>query len=157
MVRGIDPHVVIATIMPMQKHLELQTAARRFQTWLLTLFATLALTLAAVGIFGVTSHAVARRTHEIGIRMALGAERSKVIQMILRRAMGLAAVGLVVGTALAMGVTRLLSALLFAVTPTDPLTFMSATVVLLGVALIPTLAPAWRAARVDPIIALRQD
>jgi predicted permease len=156
-VHDVEPRTVIASVAPMEAQLATQTAERRFQTWLLTLFASMALGLAAVGIFGVMSHAAARRTHEIGIRMALGADRVNVVRMILRRGVGLAVTGLGTGCALAAGATQLLSSLLFGVTPTDPVTFTSAVLVLLTVATAATLIPAWRASGVDPLIALRQE
>jgi predicted permease len=156
-VRDVDPRTIISTIAPMETVLASQIVERRFQTWLLTIFAALALSLAAVGIFGVMSHAAARRTQEIGIRMALGADRLGVVRLILRRGLGLATVGLVVGIAAAIGATQLLSSLLFGVTPTDPVTFGLATTLLLAVAVVATLIPAWRASGVDPLLALRKD
>lgn len=156
-VRDVDPRTIISTIAPMETVLASQIVERRFQTWLLTIFAALALSLAAVGIFGVMSHAAARRTHEIGIRMALGADRLGVVRLILLRGLGLATVGLVAGIAAAIGATRLLSSLLFGVTPTDPMTFSLATTLLLAVAGVATLIPAWRASGVDPLLALRKD
>jgi len=103
------------------------------------------------------SHAAARRTHEIGIRMALGANRVNVIRMISLRGVGLAVAGLGAGCALAAGATQLLSSLLFGVTPTDPVTFISAVLILFTVATVATLIPAWRASGVDPLIALRRE
>jgi predicted permease len=156
-VRDVDPRTIIGAIAPMETVLASQIIERQFQTWLITIFAALALSLAAVGIFGVMSHAAARRTHEIGIRMALGADRLRVVRLILRRGLGLAAFGLLAGMAMAAGATRLLSSLLFGVTPSDPMTFSLATALLLAVAAVATLIPAWRASGVDPILALRKD
>jgi predicted permease len=156
-VRGVDARTVIANLMPMEKHLQLQSAERRFETWLLTLFAGLALLLAAVGIYGVMSHATVRRTHEIGVRMALGADRLAVIRMILSQGVGLAAAGLCIGVMLSIAVTQLLSSLLFGVAATDLATFVSASSLLLLVATSATLVPAWRASTADPLHALRAD
>jgi ABC-type antimicrobial peptide transport system permease subunit len=103
------------------------------------------------------SHTAARRTHEIGIRMALGAGRLGVIRLILFRGLGLAAVGLVLGMGLAAGATRLLSSLLFGVDPMDPVIFTMATLLLLTAAGVATLVPAWWASAVDPLLALRKD
>jgi len=156
-VSEIEPRTVINSIAPMEALLDSQVNERRFQTWLISLFAVLALTLSAVGIFGVMSHAAARRTHEIGIRMALGADRLGVVRLILLRGLGLATVGLLAGVLLAGGATQLLSSLLFGVTPTDTMTFSSAIAILLAVAAVATFIPAWRASGVDPLHALRKD
>ena len=156
-VREVEPRTVITSIVPMEMLLRSQIVERRFQTWLIALFAALALSLAAVGIFGVMSNTAARRTHEIGIRMALGADRLSVVRLILLRGVGLATAGLVAGIALAAGATRLLSSLLFGVTPTDAATFVSAVFALLVVATVATLIPAWRASGVDPLLSLRKD
>jgi predicted permease len=156
-VREVEPRTVINSIAPMETLLDSQISERRFQTWLISLFAVLALTLSAVGIFGVMSHAAARRTHEIGIRMALGADRLGVVRLILLRGLGLATIGLLAGAALAGGATQVLSSLLFGVTPTDPATFGLALALLLAVAAVATLIPAWRASGIDPLLALRKD
>ena len=156
-VRDVDPRTIVTSIAPMETVLASQIIQRRFQTWLLVTFAALALSLATVGIFGVMSHTAARRTHEIGIRMALGADRVGVIRLILLRGLALAAVGLVVGMGLAVGTTRLFSSLLFGVDPMDPVIFSMATILLLTAAGVATLVPAWRASGVDPLLALRKD
>jgi putative ABC transport system permease protein len=156
-VRDVDPRTIITSIAPMETVLASQLIQRRFQTWLIVLFAALALSLATVGIFGVMSHTAARRTHEIGIRMALGANRLGVIRLILFRGLGLAAVGLVVGMGLALGATRLVSSLLFGVDPMDPVIFSMATTLLLTASGVATLVPAWRASGIDPLLALRKD
>jgi putative ABC transport system permease protein len=154
-VREIEPRAVVSGVMLMRRHIESQTAARRFQTWLLSLFAGLAMMLSMAGIYGVMSYATARRTHEIGVRIAFGATRSGVLTMVLRRGAVLAACGLGLGFAAALAVTRILSGLLYGVTATDPLTFIVAGLLLLGVGVAATLVPAWRATRVDPLVALR--
>ncbi|MBS1829765.1 MAG: ABC transporter permease [Acidobacteria bacterium] len=156
-VRETEPGMVIRTLAPMETLLAGQLAERRFQTWLLTAFAALALGLAAVGIFGVMSHAVVRRTQEIGIRMALGADRRRVVGMILRRGLGLAVAGLVIGFMLSLAVTRMLGSLLFGVSATDPVTLVGAALVLVLVAGVATFVPGWRAAGLDPMMALRRE
>ena len=128
---------------------------RRFNLWLLGGFAALALALAGVGIHGVTSYAVARRTREIGVRMALGARAPEVLGLVLRQGVVLAVIGLVAGLLGALALRRLVAGMLFGVAPYDPLTLAAVALVLLGVALIASYAPARRAASVDPAVALR--
>jgi putative ABC transport system permease protein len=154
-VRQIEPHAVVNDVMPIRKHIESQTAARRFQTWLLGLFAGLAMILSTVGIYGVMSYATARRTHEIGVRIAVGATQKSILTMVLRSGLVLALCGLGAGFAAAMAVTRILSGLLYGVTATDPLTFVAAALALFLVGATATLVPAWRATRVDPLVTLR--
>ncbi len=124
---------------------------------LLGIFAALALLLSAVGTYGVIAYSVAQRTHELGIRMALGAERGDVLRMVTREGLRLAVVGVVIGIAGALGVTRLIASLLFAVRPADPLTFVCVSVLLVGVAHISSYIPARRATKVDPMVALRYE
>jgi predicted permease len=154
-VRQIEPHAVVSDVIPMRRHIESQTAARRFQTWLLGSFAGLAMILSTVGIYGVMSYATARRTHEIGVRIAVGATQKSILTMVLRHGLVLALCGLGAGFAAAMAVTRILSGLLYGVTATDPLTFVAAGLALLLVGAAATLVPAWRATRVDPLVTLR--
>lgn len=130
---------------------------RRFQLGLLASFSATALLLAALGIYGVMSRATAERTHEIGVRLAVGAQPSEVRWMVLRSGGGLALVGVIAGTAVALLLTRYMTAMLFGVTPLDPLTFLGSAGVLLGAALLATWLPAWRASAVDPVVALRDD
>jgi putative ABC transport system permease protein len=127
----------------------------RFTSVLLSIFAALALTLSAVGIYGVLSYVVSRRTREIGIRVAIGAGRGQVLKMVLGSGISLALAGIAAGLVLAFAVTRLLRGLLHGVTPADPLTFMAVAIVLTGVAALASVVPAWRASRVDPVIALK--
>jgi putative ABC transport system permease protein len=129
----------------------------RFYTWLLTTFAGLAVVLAAVGVFGVISYSVTRRTHEIGIRMALGADRHDVLRLVMRQALVMTSMGLVIGLGGAYGLTRFLESQLHEVEPTDPVTFAVVAVILAAVALLASLLPARRATRVNPIQALHHE
>ena len=156
-VREIDKDQPLAAVMSLEEHLAESLAARRFNMLLLTLFAALALLLAAVGIYGVISYGVARRSHEIGVRMALGAQRADVMRLIARQGLGLTLAGIAVGLLLAAGLTRLLSSLLFDVSATDPLTFGLTATLLALVAVPATWIPARRATKVDPLTALRME
>jgi putative ABC transport system permease protein len=129
--------------------------APRMGASLLTVFGLLALVLAAIGLYGVMSYSVSQRTREIGIRMALGAGQPTVRGMIVRQGLWLAIGGVTVGLAVAFGLARLVTNLLFGVTGADPVTFVVVPVLLLAVALVATLLPARRASRVDPVEALR--
>ena len=128
---------------------------QRVTCWLLGIFAGIALALAGVGIYGLISYSVAQRTHEIGVRMALGAERGQVARQVVGGSMKLVLVGVLAGLAAAGGLTRFLTSLLYEIRPMDPATFAAVSGVLLGVALLASYLPARRAAKVDPIVALR--
>jgi predicted permease len=154
-VRGLDRTAILSPVTTVEQHLSAQLAPRRFQTWLLSLFSLLAMMLASVGIYGVMHYSVAQRTHEIGVRMALGARPANVVGMVIGQGISLAAMGLVAGLAGAWWLTRLLASLLFGITASDPLTFGIAAILLTAVAVLASLIPAWRAARVDPLAALR--
>jgi putative ABC transport system permease protein len=156
-IHSIDPDLVIAHVRPMDQSVSASVAAPRFNTILLGGFAALALVLSAVGIFGVISYSVAQRTQELGIRRALGSDTWGVMRLVLGQGLGLTAMGLAIGIAGALAVTRLLGSLLFGVTPTDLPTFGAVTGVLLAVALLACYLPARRAASVDPMEALRHE
>jgi putative ABC transport system permease protein len=156
-VRSLDPEVPLFQVRSMQEVLSESVAPRRFNMLLLAAFAGLALLLASVGIYGVMSYSVSQYTHEIGIRMALGARAADVLQLIVRQGMGLVLVGLAVGAAGALALTRVMRSLLFDVKPWDPLTLASVSVLLAAVAFAASYIPARRATRVDPMIALRYE
>jgi putative ABC transport system permease protein len=156
-VHAVDPNQPIAQVRSLDELLAASVGPRRFSTWLLGLFAAVALLLACVGIYGVMAFDVNRRVQEVGVRMALGARPASVLRLVLGRGVALAAAGIGVGLFAAVALTRLLESQLYGVEPTDPLTFAAVTLLLLGVAALATLLPAWRAARVDPIIAMRAE
>jgi predicted permease len=132
-------------------------AERRFTMLLLIIFASTALVLAAVGIYGVMSFAVSRRTHELGVRLALGASRSEILRLVVGEGMVLAAIGTAVGLAAALALTRLMASLLYGVRPADPATLAAVSLLLAGIALLACYIPAWRATKVDPLVALRYE
>jgi len=132
-------------------------AERRFTMLLLIIFASTALALAAVGIYGVMSYAVSRRTHELGVRLALGASRREILRLVVGEGMVLAAIGTVVGLTAALGLTRLMASLLYGVRPADPTTLAAVSLLLGGIALLACYIPAWRATKVDPLVALRYE
>ena len=155
LVASIDPDLPFSDVATMKELVDASMSTRRVTFVLLGLFSVLALTLAGIGIYGVMSYSVAQRTNEFGIRAALGARPRDVVKTIVAQGLAIAALGIVVGVAVALGVTRLMSTLLFGVSAVDPATFL---VVCLGVAFLAALAcaiPAWRASRVNPNIALR--
>jgi predicted permease len=132
-------------------------AERRFTMLLLIIFASTALVLAAVGIFGVMSYSVSRRTHELGVRLALGASRSEILRLVVGEGMLLAAIGTAAGLTAALGLTRLMGSLLYGVRPADLATLTTASLLLAGIALLACYIPAWRATKVDPLVALRYE
>ena len=153
----VDSQLPVTKVQTMDEVAAASFAARRFNMLLLAIFAGLALALAAVGIYGVMSYSVTQRTQEIGIRMALGAQAGDVLEMIVRNGMTLTLIGTAAGLAGAFGLTRLMTTMLFGVTPTDATTFATVSLVLLVVAFLACYLPARRATKVDPIIALRYE
>ncbi len=156
-VKAFDPNQIIWRAQTLEQLLGTSVAPRRFNMLLLGIFAGVALVLAAVGLYGVMSYSVSWRTHEIGIRMALGAKRADVLRLVVRQGMTMTLIGLALGLAGAFSLSRVLIGLLHGVSPTDPLTFTGVSIVLLVVALLACLIPARRATRVDPIVALRTE
>ena len=156
-VRSIDPSLPIANVRTMEEIVGATMSSARFTGFLLMSFAVMALLLSAIGIYGVLSYLVSRRTREIGIRVAIGAGRSDVLRLILGSGLLLALGGLAVGLGAAFVATRSMRSLLHEVEPADPLTFATVAVVLTVVAVVASLVPAWRATRVDPVLALKAE
>jgi putative ABC transport system permease protein len=153
--REVDPSITIYEIATMSERVGRAIERARFAGWMMTIFASLALTLASVGLYGVMAYTVRRQTREIGVRIALGASAGDVVGMVIRRGMALVSVGMGVGLAVALALTRLLHTLLFEVSAVDPLTYLGVAAALGVVALIACYAPARRAARIDPVTALK--
>jgi ABC-type antimicrobial peptide transport system permease subunit len=153
----ISNELVIFGPQSMDEVIASSLARRRFSMILLVGFATLALLLASVGIYGVISYVVGQRTHEIGIRMALGARQLDILRLVLSGAGRLAVIGIGVGLVSALALTRLMATLLYGVGPNDPLTFIAVPAILVSVALLASYLPARRASKVDPMVALRYE
>jgi len=154
-VKAMDPELPVFSVKTMEEYISSSVAAPRFNTTLLSIFAAVALVLTIIGLYGVMSYSVAQRTNEIGIRMALGAQTRDVLGLIVKDGVKLVLLGLVLGIAGALALTRLLSTLLFGVTTRDPVTFVAIAALLSFVAILACYIPAWRATRVDPLEALR--
>jgi putative ABC transport system permease protein len=155
--RAIDPNQPLSNIRTMDEMLSRLVAQRRFSATLVASFAVLALVLASIGAYGVTSYLVAQRTKEIGVRLALGADPKAVTRLVVFDGMRVGVFGLLIGVAGALATTRLASSLLYGVSPRDPATIVGVSTFLLIVVAFANYLPARRAARVDPLVALRQD
>lgn len=156
-VKAFDPAQIIWRVQTLEQLLGTSVAPRKFNMLLLAIFASVALILAAIGLYGVMSYSVSWQTHEIGIRMALGANRGDVLRLVVRQGMKMTLIGLGLGLVGAFLLSRVLIGMLYGISPTDPLTFTGVSIVLLVVALLACLIPARRATRVDPIVALRAE
>jgi ABC-type antimicrobial peptide transport system permease subunit len=154
-IQAIDRDQPISSIRTMEEMVARSVSQRRFNMLLLAVFASVALLLAAVGIYGVMSYSVEQRTHEIGLRMALGAQTSDVLRLVLGQGMKLVAMGVALGLIAASALTRLISGLLFEIRATDPVTYVAIALLLVAVALLACYIPARRAAKVDPGVSLR--
>jgi putative ABC transport system permease protein len=141
----------------MEQVLEEDTSQRRFESFVMSIFASLALVLASTGLFGVLSSLVSQRTHEIGIRMALGAQTQDVLGMVLSEGFRMVALGVIIGVAGGIALSRYLSSLFFGVSPASPATYLQVALLMIGIALVACLLPAWRAIRVNPMVALRYE
>jgi putative ABC transport system permease protein len=156
-IQSMDKSVAKFAVTTVEQQLGEQTAGRRFQTSLIGLFSFVALLLSAIGIYGLMHYFVVQRTNEIGVRMALGARSGNILALVLRQGLILAGLGILAGILGALGLTHLLSSLLYGITPTDSLTFATVPAILLAVAALACWIPARRAARIDPVLALRRD
>ncbi len=156
-IRAIDPALPVTNALTMEQMIRTSTAAPRFNAMLVGLFGVLALLLAAIGVAGLLATAVSRRTREIGIRLALGAQRDAVVRMVMREALRVVGLGLALGLPAAWLLSRVVSSLLFDVSPRDPLTFAAVVGVVMVVGVVASLTPAWRASRVEPVVALRTE
>jgi putative ABC transport system permease protein len=156
-VHKLDRDLPVYSVRTMDDLVNASIARQRMAVIIFVTFAGIALLLAAIGLYGVISHGVTERTHEIGVRMALGAERRHVLSLVVRQGLTMAVVGTAIGMAGALALARTIQSLLYGVSATDPATFAWVAVALLSVALVACYVPAWRAARVDPTQALRAE
>jgi ABC-type antimicrobial peptide transport system permease subunit len=156
-VRALDPNLALAQVRPLSEVVERSMARTSFTMLLLVLAGAIALLLGSVGIYAVITYVVSQRTREIGVRMALGARRADISRMVLREGLGVTLLGIAIGLAGALALTRLMVALLYGVSPTDLTTFAAVPVMLAAVALLASWLPARRAAAVEPLEAIRYD
>jgi putative ABC transport system permease protein len=153
----VEPEMSVSSVATLDQHIARKLVRPKFQMTLLGIFSGIAFAIAMMGIYGVISYSVSQRTHEIGIRMALGAQRGDILKMVVGQGMLLVIVGVGIGLAGAFVLTRFLESLLFGVAPTDPATFAAVAAVLAAVALLACYLPARRATKVDPMVALRYE
>jgi putative ABC transport system permease protein len=156
-IQKVDRQQPVFNIRSMEQVFSTTIAPQNFNTLLMGVFAAIALVLASVGIYGVMSYSVQQRTHEIGIRIALGARKDDVVRLVVEEGMLLALVGVAIGLAASLALTRVLSSLLFGVTARDPIVFAGVSMLLVAVALLACYIPARRATKVDPMVALRHE
>ena len=156
-VRTLDPGIAIRNLQPLESYVDDARAPMRFNLILIGIFGAIALTLAAVGLYGVMAYSVTQRSHELGIRIAVGASPRDILRLVVGQGIRMTLLGAAIGLVVSLAVTRALSSLLFGVSVTDPLTFVAVPVVLALVAILACYLPARRAMRVDPIIALRYE
>jgi ABC-type antimicrobial peptide transport system permease subunit len=156
-VRALDSNLALYEMITLQEQVDRSTSPQQVAVTLVGVLGGLALLLAAIGLYGVMSYAVSQSTRELGLRMALGAGGSDLLRLVLSRGLALTASGVLVGAAAALALTRLIGNFLFRVSPRDPLAFGSAFALLMIVSIAACFLPAWRAMRVDPIVALRQE
>jgi putative ABC transport system permease protein len=156
-VRELDKNLPVSEVATMAVRVSQSTSARRFSVALLGVFAMIGLMLGAVGIYGVVSYSVSRRTREIGLRVALGAAGGRIAAMVVGRAVLLAVAGVAIGITGSLALTRLLGSMLFGVSATDPVVFAAASVFLVALSALAAYIPARRASRVDPLVALRHE
>jgi putative ABC transport system permease protein len=156
-VRDLDKDLPLFQVRTMEEMLDASIARERMSMLIFAVFAIVAVALASVGLYGVVAHGVTERTHEIGVRMALGAEARHVLGLVVRQGLSMALIGTAIGVAGAVALSRWIEALLFGVSATDPATFAVVVGTLLAVAAIACYIPAWRATRVDPTTALRAE
>jgi putative ABC transport system permease protein len=152
-----DRNLPVFEVRTMEQILDEDTSQRKFQSFVMTAFAGLALVLASIGLFGVLSSLVSQRTQEIGIRMALGAQKRDVLGLVLSEGLRMAALGVIIGVAAGMALSRFLASLFFGVSPAHPATYLQVALLMIAIALVASLLPAWRAARVNPMVALRYE
>lgn len=157
LMREIDREVPVYSVMTMDERVGASIGAQRFYASLIGVFAVVALALAAVGLYGVIAYAVSQRTHELGVRVALGATTDRISRMVISEGLMLTGIGVGIGIAGALLLGRVVSSLLFGVSSRDPMTLVSVVVALGGIAMVASWLPARRAARVDPLIAIRGD
>jgi putative ABC transport system permease protein len=157
LVREMDPRVPVADLSSMEEVAYRSLWQQRLFGGMFTAFGLIALLLAVTGVYAMMAYSVGQRVHEIGVRMALGARAGNVLAMVVREGMRIAAIGLGIGLVTAFGVTRVMKGILWGVSPSDPLTFVAIATLLGGVVLLASYLPALRAARVDPMVALRAE